>query len=225
MDGKRLQPDVIVHLPEKRDVIIDAKVSLVALDAFVGAVSDEDRMAEAMNLASSIRSHIKELSAKAYQNLKGIESIDIVVMFIANEGALSIEALSDRFLLEDAVRHNIMLASPTTLLAVLKGIEYGWRSERQNRNVQMIFKAAGDLYDKFTAFASDMDELGSRLEQAQRSYDAAKGKLIYGRGNLTGRVEKLRELGAKNTKELPLGWDGGTESLKIEEGAPEVNDG
>jgi len=214
-DGKRLQPDVIVHLPEKRDVIVDAKVSLVAFDSMVRAESDEDRALAIDSLTASIRSHFKGLSAKAYQNVPGIESIDIVVMFIANEGALSVAAMNDRSLLEDAVKQNVMLATPTTLLAVLRGIEYGWRSERQNKNVQTIFKAAGDLYDKFTAFADDMEELGSRLDQAHRSYDAAKGKLVTGRGNLTGRVEKLRELGAKSTKTLPTGWEGDIEPLVI----------
>jgi DNA recombination protein RmuC len=223
-DGKRLQPDVVIHLPEKRDVVVDAKVSLVAYDTFIRSGTDAERIAASMELASSIRTHIKGLSAKAYQNIDGIDSIDIVVMFIANEGALSIAVLSDRTLLEDAVRQNIMLATPTSLIAVLKGIEYGWRSERQNRNVQIIFKAAGDLYDKFTAFASDMEELGSRLEQAHRSYDSAKGKLISGRGNLTGRVEKLRELGAKNSKTLPSGWAGDPSTLEIMGGDPEGNE-
>ncbi|HSV56337.1 MAG TPA: DNA recombination protein RmuC, partial [Magnetospirillaceae bacterium] len=207
-DGKRLQPDVVVHLPEKRDVIIDSKVSLVAYEAFCSSETDEDRVLAAESLASSIRTHIKGLSAKAYQNIKEIDSIDIAVMFIANEGALSIAAMRDRALLEDAVRQNVMLATPTSLLAVLKGIEYGWRSERQSRNVQQIFKAAGDLYDKFTAFALDMQELGKRLDQANQSYDSAKGKLVGGRGNLTGQAERLRELGAKNSKSLPAGWEG-----------------
>jgi DNA recombination protein RmuC len=219
-DGNTLRPDVVVRLPEKRDVIVDAKVSLVAYEAFVRAESDEDRRTAASDLALSIQAHIKGLSAKAYQNLEGIYSIDIVVMFIANEGALSVAAMSDNGLLEAAVRHNVMLASPTTLLAVLKGIEYGWRSERQNRNVQLIFKAAGDLYDKFTAFASDMEDLGSRLDQAHRSYEVAKGKLSTGRGNITGRVEKLRELGAKNTKALPAAWEGGSDQLEIMDGTP-----
>ena len=212
-DGKRLQPDVVVHLPEKRDVVVDSKVSLVAYEEFARAEGEEERTAAAARLVASIRSHMKGLSAKAYQNLEEIDSIDYVIMFVANEGALSVAMMADRDLLEDAVRQNVMLASPTNLLATLKGIEYGWRSERQNRNVQTIFKAAGDLYDKFVGFAVDMDELGSRIEQARQSYDSARGKLITGRGNLTGRVEKLRELGAKSTKALPAGWDEGPEPV------------
>jgi DNA recombination protein RmuC len=220
-DGNTLRPDVVVRLPEKRDVIVDAKVSLVAYEAFVRAESDEDRRAAASDLALSIQTHIKGLSAKAYQNLEGIDSIDIVVMFIANEGALSVAAMSDFGLLESAVRHNVMLASPTTLLAVLKGIEYGWRSERQKQNVQKIFKAAGDLYDKFTAFAVDMDQLGSRLDQAHQAYDAAKGKLQSGKGNLVRKVEILRELGAKSAKALPAGWGDGQELLELTDGPSE----
>ena len=223
-DGKRLQPDVIVHLPEKRDVVIDSKVSLVAYEEFARAEIEEERTASAARLVASIRNHMKGLSAKAYQNLEGIDSIDYVIMFVANEGALSVAMMADRQLLEDAVKQNVMLASPTNLLATLKGIEYGWRSERQNRNVQAIFKAAGDLYDKFVGFASDMDELGSRIDQARQSYDSARGKLIAGRGNLTGRVEKLRELGAKSTKALPAGWEDeaeptGTAGISTEDAA------
>jgi DNA recombination protein RmuC len=211
--GKRLQPDVIVHLPGKRDIVVDAKVSLVDYDAFIAADNDGDRLAAASRLAASIRKHFSGLSAKEYQKIQGIDSIDIVVMFVAIEGALSVASMSDRNLMEDALQQNVMLATPTSLLAVLKGIEYGWRSERQSRNVQDIFKLAGDLYDKFVAFATDMDEIGARLGQATKSYDAAKNKLVSGRGNITGKVEKLRDLGVKNAKALPSGWDLGNELL------------
>lgn len=217
--GKRLQPDIIVHLPEKRDVVIDAKVSLVDYDAFVASDSSEDRKANSANLAQSIRRHMNGLSSKAYHRIDGIDSIDIVVMFVAIEGALSVAAMSDRSLVEDALKQNIMLATPTSLLAVLKGIEYGWRSERQSRNVQNIFRLAGDLYDKFAGFASDMDELGSRLSQASRSYDAARNKLTNGRGNITARVEKIKELGAISSKELPAGWDEADSRLIEEQGS------
>ena len=218
-EGKRLQPDVIVHLPERRDVVVDAKVSLLDYDAFVSAEGDEERKAAADRLAASIRRHFGGLSAKAYQNLSGIDSIDIVVMFVANEGALSVADMSDHALLEDALRQNVMLATPTSLLAVLKGIEYGWRSERQNRNVQAIYKLAGDLYDKFAAFASDLEDIGSRLAQATGAYEGARNKLVAGRGNILGRVEKLRELGAKSSKALPPGWEGESELLELTDGS------
>jgi DNA recombination protein RmuC len=119
--------------------------------------------------------------------------------------------ISDRELFEDAVKLRVMLVSPTNLLATLKAIEYGWRSERQSKNVQDIFRLAGDLYDKFTGFADDLEELGSRLEQAHQSFESAKGKLVSGKGNLTRRVERLRDLGAKNSKSLPVGWSEGGE--------------
>jgi DNA recombination protein RmuC len=215
-DGKRLQPDVVVHLPEERDVVVDAKVSLVAFDAFVRAENDDDRAAAASALVASIRAHMKGLSSKAYQNLEGINSIDYVVMFVANEGALSVAMMTDRALLEDAVRQNIMLSSPTSLLAILRGIEFGWRAERQNQRVQEVFKLAGDLYDKFVGFAADIEDLGRRLDQVHQSYDAAKGKLVSGRGNLTGRIGKLLELGAKNTKSLPIQF------LRNEPDLPEI---
>lgn len=212
-EGKRLQPDVIVHLPEKRDVIIDSKVSLVDYDAFMSADTEDERKESASSLAQSIRRHLSGLSSKAYQKIEGIDSIDIVVMFIAIEGALSVASMSDRMLVEDALRQNVMLASPTSLLAVLKGIEYGWRSERQSRNVQNIFKLAGDLYDKFALYAQDMEELGSKLDQAGRSYASAKNKLISGKGNITVRVEKMRELGAKNSKAIPQSWENSDTTL------------
>ncbi len=211
--GRRLRPDAIVHLPENRDIIIDAKVSLVDYDAFIAAESDEERHAASVRLADSIRRHFTGLSAKEYHKIEGIDSIDVVVMFVAIEGALSVASVVDRTLVEDALKQNVMLASPTSLLAVLKGIEYGWRSERQNRNVQAIFKLAGDLYDKFSGFAQDLDAIGSRLAQATQAYEGAKNKLVSGRGNLTSRVEKLRELGARNTKALPAGWDADEDRL------------
>ena len=205
-DGKRLQPDAIVHLPGKRDVVIDSKVSLVSYEQFCSADSEQARAESAKLLASSIRTHIKGLSVKTYHKLEGINSIDYVLMFIPIEGAFSLAMSVDRALFEDAMGQNIMLVSPTTLLATLRTIEFSWRSERQNQNVQQIFKLAGDLYDKFAAFAKDLSDLGTQLNKVHDTYDKSISKLATGKGNLTRRAEQLRELGAKSSKSLPAGW-------------------
>jgi len=204
-DGKRLQPDAVVHLPGKRDVVIDSKVSLVSYEQFCSADSEPTRAESAKLLASSIRTHIKGLSVKTYHKLEGINSIDYVLMFIPIEGAFSLAMSVDRALFEDAMGQNIMLVSPTTLLATLRTIEFSWRSERQNQNVQQIFKLAGNLYDKFAAFAKDLTDLGIQINRAQETYEKSVSKLSTGKGNLTRRAEQLRELGAKSTKSLPAG--------------------
>ena len=207
-DGKRLQPDAIVHLPGKRDVIIDSKVSLVSYEQFCSADSDIQKTESAKALALSIRTHIKGLSGKTYHKLEGVNSIDYVLMFIPMEGAFSLAMSIDRDLVEHAMAQNIILVSPTTLLATLRTIEYSWRSERQNQNVQQIFKLAGDLYDKFAAFAKDLSDLGGQINKSHETYEKAVNKLSSGKGNLTRRAEQLRELGAKNTKALPSNWSG-----------------
>ena len=125
---------------------------------------------------------------------------------ISIEGAFSLAMSVDRALFEDAMGQNIMLVSPTTLLATLRTIEFSWRSERQNQNVQQIFKLAGDLYDKFAAFAKDLSDLGTQLNKVHDTYDKSISKLATGKGNLTRRAEQLRELGAKSSKSLPAGW-------------------
>lgn len=205
-DGKRLQPDAIVHLPGNRDVVVDSKVSLVSYEQFCSADSESARAESVKLLASSIRNHIKGLSDKTYHKLEGINSIDYVLMFIPIEGAFSLAMSVDRALFEDAMVQNIMLVSPTTLLATLRTIEFSWRSERQNQNVQQIFKLAGNLYDKFAAFAKDLADLGTQINRVHDTYEKSVSKLSSGKGNLTRRAEQLRELGAKSTKSLPAGW-------------------
>jgi DNA recombination protein RmuC len=177
------------------------------------------KLESAKSLVFSIRTHIKGLSVKTYYNLEGVNSIDYVLMFIPMEGAFSLAMSADRELIEYAMSQNIVLVSPTTLLATLRTIEYSWRSERQNQNVQQIFKLAGDLYDKFAAFAKDLSDLGSQINKSHETYEKAVNKLSSGKGNLTRKVEQLRELGAKNTKSLPSSWTGeeGEDIALIEE--------
>ena len=225
-DGKRLQPDAIVHLPGKRDVIVDSKVSLVSYEQFCSADTDALKAESAKALALSIRTHIKGLSSKTYHKLNGVDSIDYVLMFIPMEGAFSLAMSVDRELVEHAMSQNIILVSPTTLLATLRTIEYSWRSERQNQNVQQIFKLAGDLYDKFAAFAKDLFDLGGQINKSHETYEKAVNKLSSGKGNLTRRAEQLRELGAKNTKALPSSWTGeeGTDIPLIEDATIEPDE-
>ncbi|PKL23829.1 MAG: DNA recombination protein RmuC [Spirochaetae bacterium HGW-Spirochaetae-3] len=225
-DGKRLQPDAIVHLPGNRDVIIDSKVSLVSYEQFCSADTDMAKLESANSLVFSIRTHIKGLSVKTYHKLEGVNSIDYVLMFIPMEGAFSLAMSADRELIEYAMSQNIVLVSPTTLLATLRTIEYSWRSERQNQNVQQIFKLAGDLYDKFAAFAKDLSDIGSQINKSHETYEKAVNKLSAGKGNLTRRAEQLRELGAKNTKTLPSSWTGeeGEDIALIEESVVEPDE-
>lgn len=201
-DEKQLYiPDVLVHLPNKKDVIVDSKVSLTSYERYCSAGEDEKAIhLKALNL--SIKNHINELSAKVYQNLQGIVSLDFVLMFIPMEGAFSLVLQENSTLFTDAFSKKIILVSPTTLLATLRTIQNSWRYEDQNRNAQEIAKRAGQLYDKFASFTDDLGLIGSRLDITQKAYEEAVKKLSTGRGNLVKRVEDLRRLGAPSTKNI-----------------------
>lgn len=200
-EGKRYQPDVIVHLPDQKDVVIDAKVSLNAYERYC-AVSDEGEKQVALKQhAQSVRNHIKELSGKDYQKLLNIRTLDFVLMFVPVEAAVSVLA-DDVGLIDEAFSKKIILVSPATLLATLRIIENIWRYEQQSQNAQHIAKQAGDLYDKFVGFVDDLQGVGSRLKQTQDVYDEAYKKLSSGRGNLVARAESIKKLGAKTGKTL-----------------------
>lgn len=202
-DGKRLRPDVVVHLPGARSVVVDAKVSLTAYNESVAATDDAELENALDRHLSSVRMHIKTLSEKGYWQANALAGGDYVLMFVAIESALAQALRSDPGLFEEAFRHHVILTSPSTLLATLRTIEHTWRVERQNETARIIVDEAGKLYDKFEGFVADLQDVGSRLKQAQSAYDGAIGKLSTGRGNLVGRVEKLRGLGLKVKKELP----------------------
>lgn len=201
-DGKRYQPDAIVHLPDNKDVIIDAKVSLIAYERFCSAENDEERDAALKAHVQSVRSHMKELGSKDYQTLTNIRTLDFVLMFVPIEAAVNLVS-SDLSLMDEAFAKKIVLVSPSTLLATLRIIENIWRYEQQNQNALVIAKQAGDLYDKFVGFVEDLDSVGSRLQQTQDAYDGAYKKLSTGRGNLINRAEGIKKLGAKTAKNLP----------------------
>lgn len=202
-DGRRVQPDVVVHLPEGKDVIVDAKVSLVAYERFCSA-EDENERADALKAhVQSIRQHVKLLGEKDYQNHASLRTLDFVLLFVPVEAAFAVAVQHDTELFADAFDRNIMVVSPSTLLATLRMIHNIWRFEQQNKNAQEIARRAGALYDKFVNFVGDLEEIGNRLASVQTAYDKAHNKLASGKGNLVTRAEGMRELGARVSKSLP----------------------
>ena len=204
-EGQRRHPDVIVHLPVGKDIVIDSKVSLAAYEKFCSADTEDKRDNRLKEHIISIRTHIKTLSEKRYEELEGIRTLDFVLMFLPIEGAFWTAIESEQGLFNEAFSKNIMLVSPSTLLATLRIINNIWRYEDQNRNALIIAKKAGDLYDKFVGFVEALDDVGQKIGKAQESYHTARNRLAEGRGNLVRRSEELRQLGVKAQKDLPEG--------------------
>ncbi|WP_292663861.1 DNA recombination protein RmuC [Nitratifractor sp.] len=202
-DRRRFRPDVVVHLPDHRDLIIDAKTSLVAYERYVNAEEEEERRRYARLHLDAVKNHIDRLAGKSYSELEGVETLDFVFMFLPIEGALMLALQEDPGLYDAAFSRHIVLVSPTTLLVALRAVENTWRRERQNRNAQEIARRAGALYDKFVNFAEDLERVGKQLDTVQKSYDSAWKKLSDGRGNIVRQIETLRELGARSSKTLP----------------------
>ena len=202
-DGKRFQPDVIVKLPDNKSIVIDSKVSLVAYEKFSSADNENERLNSIKEHILSIRNHIKNLSGKNYQNLYEIDGLDFVLMFLPIEPAFSLALQNDSGLFQEAYDKNIVIVSPTTLLATLRTIASIWRQENQNKNALEIARQSGALYDKFVGFVEDLQTIGTRIEQTQNAYSDAMKKLSTGRGNLVNSVQKIKKLGAKTSKSLP----------------------
>ncbi|MFY4758934.1 DNA recombination protein RmuC [Aliarcobacter butzleri] len=202
-EGKRLRPDVIVHLPSNKDIVIDSKVSLNAYINYSKAENEDEKHQASKELVKSITSHIKDLSSKSYENIDGVRTLDFVLMFIPIEGAFLLATSSDDNLFKLAFDNNIMLVSPSTLYVTLRTIENIWRNEHQNENAQLISKKAADLYDKFVAFVGDIEDIGTNITRTQKAYDGAMNKLSSGNGNLIRRTEEFLELGVKPKKQLP----------------------
>jgi DNA recombination protein RmuC len=201
--GKSYQPDVVVHLPNDKDVVIDSKVSLAAYERFFNEHDDElTRAVHLKEHINSLRNHIKELGKKDYQDLKGIRTLDYVLMFIPIESAFLLGADQAPELMKLAFDHNIMLVSPTNLLVALRTINNIWQYEYQNQNAQKIADNAAKLYDKFHGFMVDMDKVGKAIESSQKSYEGAMNKLSTGKGNLVRQVEQFRKLGVQSNKKL-----------------------
>ncbi|WP_211168949.1 DNA recombination protein RmuC [Aromatoleum toluvorans] len=204
-DGSRAQPDVVIHLPEDRHLVVDAKVSLTAYEDYVSTEDEGERNAAAKRHLDSVRAHIKGLSERNYQHLYGLKSLDFVLMFVPVEPAFMLAVTHDRELFMDAWQKNVLLVSPSTLLFVVRTVAHLWRQEAQNRNAQDIAKRGAELYDKLVGFVEDLESLGNRLEQAQKAYHTAHNKLASGRGNVIRQAEMLKQLGVKPAKELPAG--------------------
>ncbi len=202
-EGEILRPDVIVHLPDKRDVIIDAKTSLVAYERYINAHEDEKPYHLTIHL-DSIRSHIDGLSQKNYERLKEINTLDFIFMFMPIEGALAIALEHDSSIYDNAFKKKILLVGPTTLLVAMRAVENIWKYERQNQNVKEIARRAGAMYDKFVGFSEDLIKISKQIDSIQNSFHAAKNKLSDGRGNLVRQVQQLKELGVQTSKEIPV---------------------
>ncbi|MCG9701275.1 DNA recombination protein RmuC [Vibrio natriegens] len=195
--GKRYQPDVIVHLPQNKQVVVDSKMALVAYERYFNAETDAQRD-QALNAhLIALRAHIKGLSMKDYHKLKGIQSLDYVLMFIPVEPAFQVAIQADPSLVKDAMEQNIILVSPTTLLVALRTIDNLWRNERQNENAKLIAERATKLYDKLRLFIDDMEGLGGALDKANQTYQGAMNKLATGRGNVIRQAESFKQLGVE----------------------------
>jgi DNA recombination protein RmuC len=202
-DGSRLQPDVVIRLPESKHLVIDSKVSITAYTRYMQADDDATKTAELNSHVLSIKQHIQGLSAKNYQDLYGVGSIDFVLMFIPIEPAFLAAMRHAPDIYQEALKKNIVMVCPSTLLATVRTVAHLWRQEHQNRNAQEIARQCAMLYDKFVGFVEDLDKVGQRLEQAQVSYGDAIGKLKTGRGNLIRTAENVKKLGVKPNKSLP----------------------
>ncbi|MFP3514624.1 DNA recombination protein RmuC [Pseudomonas sp. SIMBA_077] len=202
-DGERFQPDVLILLPGDKQVVVDSKVSLTAYQQFVAADDEVIGQAALKQHVLSLRNHVKGLAGKDYKRLEGLHSLDFVLLFVPIEAAFSAALQAEPNLFQEAFDRNIVIVSPTTLLATLRVIDSLWKQERQSQNAREIAERAGWLYDKFVLFIQDLDEVGNRLQQLDKAYCAARNKLTDGRGNLVSRSEQLKLLGARASKSLP----------------------
>jgi len=201
-DGSRLQPDVVVKLPEGRSLVVDSKVSITAYARHAETTDPAVAEQELAAHIQSLRQHIQGLSGKNYSSLYGIGSVDFVLMFVPIEPAFLLALKTAPNLYQEALAKNIVLVCPSTLMATLRTVAHLWRQDHQNRNALEIAKQCGTLYDKFVGFVEDLEKLGQRLDQAQTSYHDAFNKLKSGKGNLIRTAEKVRELGVKPSKNI-----------------------
>jgi DNA recombination protein RmuC len=201
-DGSRLQPDVVIKLPEGRSLVVDSKVSITAYARHAETTDPDTAARELAAHIQSLRQHIQGLSSKNYSSLYGVGSVDFVLMFVPIEPAFLLALKTAPNLYQEALAKNIVLVCPSTLMATLRTVAHLWRQDHQNRNALEIAKQCGSLYDKFVGFVDDLEKLGQRLDQAQTSYHDAFNKLKTGKGNLIRSAEKVRELGVKPSKNL-----------------------
>jgi len=202
-DGKSYRPDVLVHLPDNRDLIIDAKTSLVAYEKYINTTENKPKEQYLKEHTQALRNHIRSLGEKNYDKLLGINTLDFIFMFVPIEGALSTALEKDPALYDYAFKKQILLVGPTTLLIGLRAIENVWKYEKQTQNAKEIASRAGALYDKFVSFSDDMVRLSKQFDTLQGSFESAKKRLSEGKGNIVRQVEQLKEMGAKTSKSIP----------------------
>ena len=203
-EGKIQRPDVIIHLPEGKDIIIDSKVSLTAYEKYCSTDNEEEKEVALKQHITSINNHIRNLNSKQYEELKQINTLDFVLMFIPIDSAFMLAVQNDNEITKNAYDRNIGIVCPSTLLTNLRAIHSMWKIEYQNRNAQVIADKAGKLYDRFVDFVNHLENVGSRLNQAGKAYEDAMKSLSTGRGNILKRVTELQKLGIKNKKSIPV---------------------
>ncbi len=207
-DANVQRPDVIIHLPDNKHIIIDSKVSLVAYERLMSADTDEQRVSYLKDHVNSLRSHVKLLSEKNYQNAQNLNTPDFVLMFLPIEASFSVAVQGDSDIFAYAWERKIVIVSPTTLLATLRTISSIWKQENQTKNAQEIARLSGALYDKFIGFAEDMAKIKANIDRTSSAYDDAMKKMKDGSGNIIRTAEKIKELGAKTgNKSLPAGFE------------------
>ncbi|MBU2984025.1 DNA recombination protein RmuC [Saccharophagus degradans] len=202
-DGSRFRPDVIVHLPDEKDIVIDSKVSLVDYERYCSAENQAEKDIALKAHVDSVRAHVKGLSLKQYENLEGIRTLDFVFVFVPVEAAYIVAIQSSPTLFKEAYDRNIVIVSPSSLMVALRTVETIWRYEKQNANAEQIAASAGKLYDQFALFVESLEEVGKNLDRTQDAFGKAKKRLTEGRGNLLRKIDGLKELGAKTSRRLP----------------------
>jgi len=204
VENKVYRPDVIIHMPQNRDIVIDSKVSLVAYERFINSEDSDEKSKALKDHIISISSHIKGLSEKRYEKLEGINTLDFVLLFMPIEGAFLLALEADEEFFKKAYENNILVVSPSTLLVTLRTIEHIWRTQRQEEYAKKIVNEAEAMYDKFVSFVEEMQNVGNHIQKTQDSFDKAMGRLSMGRGNLIYRAQKIKNLGLKPKKELSI---------------------
>jgi len=202
-EGSRIQPDVVINLPDGKKMIVDSKVSLVAYERFVNEEDDMLRGVHLKDHCASLKRHVDQLSEKNYHDIYQIESPDFVLLFVPIEPAFACALNEDSTLYNRAFERNIVIVTPSTLLATLRTIDSMWANQKQQENAYEIARQAGALYDKFEGFVNDLTKVGNKMKDAQTEYQNAMGKLVDGRGNIITSIEKLKKMGAKAKKALP----------------------
>lgn len=220
-EGRRRNPDVIIHLPDRRDIVVDAKVSLTDYERYCRAEESADKALFLKQHVSSVRNHISGLSRKAYEQLEGVNTLDFVLIFVPIEAAFMLALEHDHNLFRDAYDKGIILVSPSTLLATLRTIHNIWRYEDQNRNAEKIASEAGKLYDQLVLVVESLDELGRHIDKSQDAWQQTRKRLVDGRGNLVKKFEDIKKLGARTKRQLPEDL---TNESKDQDEAPQLRE-